>query len=223
MKTKIERFILGLIFAPLAPIAGLLGFWWAAYALLPEEWIMLGAISGIGLGILADIFILKKLVERAYRLGTVFWLTVLLFYSVGTFGFFMGVPIFNAALAVPAGFIVGGKLARETVDGVRLRRASLQASILTTALMALVCAASAFFALTSPSTPSDLRGMLGLGFEVTQPMLWGIILVGGAGLLAVNWLLTGLAVHFTHRFLSTPRTENDYNGQTAPRSDSSNA
>ncbi len=160
------------------------------------------AISGLALGILADIFILKKLIARAYQLGTVFWLAVLLFYSVGIFGFFMGVPVFNAALAIPAGFVVGGKLAHETVDRVRLRRASLRTCILTTALMALVCAASAFFALISPSTPSDLRGMLGLGFEVTPAMIWGLILVGGAGLLAVNWLLTGLAVRLTHRFLS---------------------
>jgi hypothetical protein len=44
--------------------------------------------------------------------------------------------------------------------------------------------------------------MLGLGFEVTQTMIWGLILIGGAGLLAVNWVLTGLSVHLTHRFLS---------------------
>jgi hypothetical protein len=114
----------------------------------------------------------------------------------------MGVPLFNAALAVPAGFVVGGKLARETVDRVRLRSVTLRTCILTTALMALVCATSAFVALMSPSTPSDLRGMLGLGFEVTPAMIWGLILVGGTGLLTVNWVLTGLSVHLTHRFLS---------------------
>jgi len=202
MKTQIEQFALGFILAPLAPIAGLLAFWWASYTLAPEGWIPYLVLSGLALGILADIYILKRLILRAYRLGTVFWLVVLLFYSVGTFGFFMSVPIFNAALAVPAGFVVGGKLAREAVDTVRLRRVSRRACILTTALMALVCAASATVALLSPSTPSDLRGMLGLGFEVTQTMIWGLILIGGAGLLAVNWVLTGLSVHLTHRFLS---------------------
>jgi hypothetical protein len=201
MKTKIEQFALGLILAPLAPIAGLLGFWWTAYALLPGSWVPYCALSGLALGILADIFILKRMITHAYRLGTVFWLVVLMFYSVGTLGFFMGVPVFNAALAVPAGFVVGGKLARETVDGVRVRRASLRTCILTTSLMALVCAASATFALISPSTPSDLRGMLGLGFEVTPAMIWGLILVGGVGLLVVNWVLTGLSVHLTHRYL----------------------
>ena len=203
MKSKFEKFTLGSILAPIAPLALFMGFWLISYVLLPEKWIPYGTLLGLLLGILADAFLLKKLVERTYRLGTVFWLAVLLFYSVGVFGFFMGVPVFNAALAIPAGFVVGGKLAREKVDGVRLRRASLRTCLLTTAMMALVCTASAFFALMSPSTPSDLRGLLGLGFEVTPAMIWGIILVGGAGLLAINWLLTGLAVRITHHFLST--------------------
>jgi hypothetical protein len=204
MKTKIEHFALGLILAPLAPIAGLLGFWWTSYALLPESWIPFCALVGLALGILADIFLLKNMVARAYRLGTLFWLGVLLFYSVGTFGFFMGLPVFNAALAIPVGFVVGGKLARETADRARVRRLSLRTCTLTTVLMALVCTASAFFALMSPSTSSDLSGMLGLGFEVTPAMIWGIILVGGTGLLAVNWLLTGLTIRFTHRFFERP-------------------
>jgi hypothetical protein len=204
MKTKIERLALGFILGPLAPLALFMGFWWLSYALLPEKWIPYGVLLGLLLGILADAFLLKKLVGSAYRLGTIFWLAVLLFYSVGTFGVFMGVPVFNAALAVPAGFVVGGKLAHETMDEVRLHRASTRTCILTTAMMAIVCAASAFFALLSPSTSSDLQGMLGLGFEVTPAMIWGIILVGGVGLLAVNWLLTGLTIRLTHYFLSTP-------------------
>jgi hypothetical protein len=204
MKIKIERFILGLILAPLAPIAGLIGFWFLAYDFLPEKWIPICTICGIAIGILVDVFMLRKIIQRAYQLGNVFWLAVLVFYSVGTFGFFMGVPVLNAALAVPAGFVVGGKLARVMADGSQVRRASLQICTLTTVLMAFVCAASAFFALMSPSTPIDLRGMLGLGFEVTPVMIWGLILVGGAGLLVINWLLTGLVVRMTYRFLSSP-------------------
>jgi len=204
MKSKFEKLTLGSILAPIAPLALFMGFWLLSYVLLPEKWIPYCTLLGILLGILADGLLLKKLITRAYGLGTVFWLAVLLFYSVGIFGFFMGVPVFNTALSIPAGFIVGGKLAHEVADDSRVRRASLQTSILTTSLMALICVASAIFALLSPSTPSDLRGMLGLGFEVTSAMIWGIILIGGAGLLAVNWLLTGLVVRTTHHFLSTP-------------------
>jgi hypothetical protein len=202
MKIKTERFILGCILAPLAPIAGLIGFWFISYAFLPENWIPVCTISGLALGVMVDVFVLGKLVQRANQLGTVFWLTVLLFYSVGLLGLFMGVPIFNTSLAVPAGFVVGGRLAHRMADRSQVRQACQQTCALTTILMALVCAASAFFALAGPSTPSDLRGMLGLGFEVTLPMIWGLILIGGAGLLAVNWVLTGLSVRLTHHFLN---------------------
>ena len=202
MKTSLERIILGLILAPLLPIAGLLGSWWAAYALLAEQWIPYCAIAGLALGVLADIFILRKLIGRAYKLGAIFWTAVFLFYSVGIFGFFMGVPVFNVILAIPVGFVVGGGLARETVDGVRLRRACQRTCILTTSILSIVCAASALIALASPSTANDLRGMLGLAFEVTPFMIWGLILVGGAGLLALNWVLTGVSIRVTHRFLT---------------------
>jgi hypothetical protein len=203
MKTKIEHLILGCILSPMAPIAGLIGFWFLAYDFLPEKWIPICTICGLALGILVDVIVLKKLIQHAYRLGYVFWLAVLVFYSVGAFGFFMGVPVLNAALAIPTGFVVGGKLVRVKADGSQVRRTSLQTCVLTTMLMALVCAASAFFALMSPSTPSDLRGMLGLGFEVTPVMIWGLILVGGLGLLVINWALTGLSIRLTHRFLSS--------------------
>jgi hypothetical protein len=203
MKTKIEHFILGCILSPMAPIAGLIGFWFLAYDFLPEKWIPICTICGLALGILADVFILKKLIRRAYQLSNGFWLAVLLFYSMGIFGLFMGMPVFNAALAVPAGFFVGAKLAREMADRSQVRRASIQTCVLTTVLMVLICAASAFFALMSPSTPGDLRGMLGLGFEVTPVMVWGLILVGGLGLLVINWALTGLSIRLTHRFLSS--------------------
>jgi hypothetical protein len=204
MKTKIERFVLGSILAPLAPLALFMGFWWLSYALLPEAWIPFGTVFGLLLGILADVFLLKRLVERAYKLSMVFWVAVFLFYTIGVFGFCMGVPVFNAALAIPAGFVIGGKLAHEMADGPRVRADARRTCILTTVVLAFICAASASLALSSSSTAADLEGMLALPFAISPAMIWGIILVGGAGLLAVNWLLTGLAVRFTHRFLSTP-------------------
>ncbi len=114
MKTKLERFALGLILAPLAPLAGLMVFWWSAYAILPEAWIPLVTITGLLAGILADVFLLKKLLDR--RLSLLFWVAVFLFYSIGTFGFFMGVPVINAILAIPAGFVIGSRLAAENAD-----------------------------------------------------------------------------------------------------------
>lgn len=201
MKTKLERSIRALILAPLAPLALLLGGWWLAYFLLPEAWIFLGALFGLFLGLLLDIPLLKKWISRVDAPGIAFWAAVFLFYSVGLFGFFMGVPIFNLALALPAGFILGGRLASQRADEFRLRAASRRTSVFTTSVLAFVCAASAVIALADPYTEANLQGMLALPFDVTRGMVIGLILVGGASLLLFNWLLTSASVRFTYRFL----------------------
>jgi hypothetical protein len=118
------------------------------------------------------------------------WMAVYGFYSIGLFGMFMGVPVFNVLLALPAGVFVGRWLARTGADSIRARKAARQTAVWTTGVLGLVGIASAAFALASSSTASDLRGMLGLPFPVTPVMIIGIILGGGGLILAVEWWLT---------------------------------
>lgn len=201
MKTKLERSILGLILAPLMPLAFLLAGWWLAYALLPEAWVILGALFGLLLGLLLDFPLLKKWLNDAGALGIPFWLVVFVFYSVGLFGFFMGVPVFNLGLALPAGFILGSRLASQHADEMKLRVVSIRASEFTTFVLALICAASAIIALADPFTEANLQGMLALPFDVTRGMVIGLIAVGGTALLLLNWFLTLASVRFTYKFL----------------------
>lgn len=201
MKTKLERIVLGLILAPLALLALFMGGWWAAYYLLPETWIFLGAVFGFALGLLADIFLLKKLIVHADALGNIFWMAIFLFYSVGLFGLFMGVPIFNVALAIPAGFVLADRLIAEKADETHVRVATRRAAGFTTTVMTFICAASAIFALVDPYTEANLQGMLALPFDVTRGMVIGLILIGGAALLIFNWWLTAASARFSYRFL----------------------
>jgi hypothetical protein len=199
MKTKLERFALGCILAPVLPLVGLMGCWWLGYTLLPEAWIPFVTIAGVLAGILADFFLLKRLLD--HRPGWPFWVAVFLFYSTGIFGMFMGVPVVNVALAIPAGFVVGSRLAEDNADPQRVRKTAQRTAWFTTGILALICIASACIALASPSTPYDLRGMLRLGFEVTQGMIIGLILVGGTALLATGWGLAVASVRLTYLFL----------------------
>ena len=146
---------------------------------------------------------LKKLLDRACHLGYLFWGAIFLFYAIGVFGMFMGVPVFNALLAIPAGFVVGAKLAEQQADRIQVHWVASRTAWFTTGVLAFVCAASALLALLSKSTASDLQGMLGLGFEVTQGMIIGLILIGGGTLLAVSWGLTIASVRFSHKFLQS--------------------
>jgi hypothetical protein len=202
MKTRLEHLTYILILSPFAPLAGIMGGWFLAFSLLPEKWIPYGTLTGLLLGILADIFIIKGLIKRKYDLSLLFWAMVMLFYAIGLFGIFMGVPIFHVGLAIPIGFLVGSRLAHRAAGKKESRTAERQALIFSTGLLTLICLASATIALSSSSTPFDIQGMLGLPFQITPLMLWGIILIGGASLLVINSFLTIVIVRFTYHFLS---------------------
>jgi hypothetical protein len=175
--------------------------WWGSIPFVPEEQIPFWALAGLALGLLVDLLFLRRWLAKAYALPVPVWIGLYLFYSVGLFGFFMGVPVFNLLLAIPAGFFVGAKLAHDRPPEIEIKKVVDHTVSFTTAVLALVCLTSASLALADPHTPVNLEGLLGLGFAVTLPMLLGVILVGGAGLLAANWWLVRKTIDLTYRKL----------------------
>jgi len=187
---KIEIAVIGILFGAVPVIACFLAGWWISIPLVPESQIFQWALAGIVVGLIVDLIFLKGSVRRAYSMNPLNWMVVYLFYSIGMFGFFMGVPVFNVLLALPAGFFFGGRLVQIGADSIRMKKAARYCALFTTAVLALICVASALFALASPSTASDLRGTLGLPFPVTHAMIIAIILGGGVFILAFQWWLT---------------------------------
>ena len=194
---KLEAPILAFVLGAIPPITGLLAGWWGSLPWNPETWIARCALAGLAAGLLIDAIFLRRYFRRRYALPWIAWLGIFVFYSVGMFGFFMGVPVFNVALALPAGLVVGGKLAASDCDPDLGRRIIRRACAITTAVLAVICAASATIALLSPSTASDLEGMLNLGFRVTTVHLIVLIMVGGGVLLVLQWALTAFIAHRT--------------------------
>lgn len=201
---RFEALIVGAIVGAVPPLAGLLALWWGSIPFVPERWIPGFAAAGLLAGITADVIWLKRWTRRALSLHWLLWMAVYVFYSVGMFGLFMGVPVFNLALALPAGLVVGCRLAREQVGSEEMRRASKAAALFTTAVLAVACAASAALAWTDPYTAANLEGMLGLSFEVTRPMIAALIVAGGAALLAMQWLLTTWIARLAYAWLRRP-------------------
>jgi len=187
---KIEKTAIGIAFGGVPVIACFLAGWWICVSLVAESQVFLCALAGLALGILVNAIFLAGWVRRAHQMKSWIWMGVYVFYSIGMFGFFMGVPVFNVILALPAGIFVGRWLACAGADSTRMRKAARQAAVFTTTVLGLVCITSAFIALASPSTSSDLQGMLGLPFQVTPVMIIGLILGGGALILALDWWLT---------------------------------
>lgn len=200
MSPKLERVGLGLILGPVLPIGGLLSGWWSAYAFLPEAWIACAALSGLFLGLLADLIFLKRWISQARHFNYKFWILLYSLYSLSIFGFFMGVPVFNLFLAVPTGFVVAAKLAIQP----SAQPSARQTAQFTTGGLFLICLASTLLALTDPFTGANLKGMLGLAFEPSPGQLLALVLLGGAALLAGNWWLTLTSLRFSSKILQKP-------------------
>jgi len=186
----IEKIVTGILLGAVAPILCMLIGWWGTFSFLPDRLTFLAAGMGLLAGVLVDVVFLQKWVAGFYSMSLQAWMAVYLFYSTGMFGFFMGVPVFNLALAVPAGFFMGSRLARRNACQDEVRRMKRSTCVFTTGVLAVVCAASAAVALFDPYTAANLQGMLRLPFEVTRGMVVGIILVGGTALLLLQWAVT---------------------------------
>jgi hypothetical protein len=195
---KIERATIGVLFGAVPILACFLAGWWISIPLVPESWIPLCALAGVFVGIFVDVLFLERWVRRAYSMKPLVWMIMYLFYSIGMFGFFMGFPVFNVVLALPAGFFVGGWLVHSGADSARMKKTARRAAAFTTSVFGLVCFASGTIALADPYTGSDLQGMLSLPFQVTHGMIICIILGGGIPILFLQWWLTFKSVERTY-------------------------
>lgn len=197
---KIESATIGVLFGAVPIIICFLSGWWISIPFVPESWISKCALTGLVVGVLVNLFFLKKWVRNAYSMKPIVWMFIYLFYSVGMFGFFMGIPIFNLALALPAGFFMGGCLAYTRADSNQMKKTARQSALFTTSVLALICLASATIALASSSTALELQHMFGLPVQVTPAILLGIILCGGIILLFLQWWLTFKSVERAYEY-----------------------
>jgi hypothetical protein len=196
----IENAAISIILGALPVIACFLAGWWISIPFVPESRVCLCALIGLLLGILVDVIFLGGWIRCAYSIKTWVWKAVYVFYSIGMLGFFMGVPVFNVMLALPAGVFVGRWLVHSGADSTRMHKTARQAAVFTTSILGGVCIVSASIALVDPSTAHNLQGMLGLSFQVTHGMIIGIILVGGVMILALDWWLTVKSVECAYGY-----------------------
>ncbi len=197
---KIEQAALTVTLGAVPVIACFLAGWWLSIPFVPESRIFLFALGGLLVGMAVDVVFLRSWVRHPWSLKPWVWKAVYVFYSIGVLGFFMGVPVFNVLLALPAGLFVGRWLAHTSADAARMQKTARQAAGFTTIVLGFVCLASAAVALVNPSTASDLQGMLSLPFEVTPPMIVGLILAGGALILVLQWWLAITSVQRAYRY-----------------------
>jgi hypothetical protein len=152
-------------------------------------------LGGLLIGLLIDIRYLKKWVTNRYRLSLTFVGFVFVFYNVMVYGFFMGFPVFNVFLSIMAGWYMGNRLSANSSDWKDQKRIINQATIFVGLVMVVICASSAYLALREENIGLQIKGMLGLHFEVTRPMVIGIIVVGGLALITAQICFIRFTIH----------------------------
>lgn len=201
--SRIEKVLIGITLGAICPLLGFLALWWANFVLFPKKIILPLIIAGFVTGMLIDVVYLKKWVDGAYSVSLKIWMAVYVFYSIGILGVFMGIPVFNVVLALPAGLYSGCRMVRGAAGADEVKRMITSTCVFTTSVLAVVCLLSAILALLYPYTGRELAMMFGLQSEVTRLMLVTIVAIGGLTLLLLQWSVTAAVIRRTFAAVQT--------------------
>ncbi|HPG38562.1 MAG TPA: hypothetical protein PLP19_03230 [bacterium] len=194
---QLTKLLFTIILGAICPVSGFLIMCCCAFFILPEPYIAPAALFGLLCGILVDVFYLKRWVSNLYTLDMRVVMAIYFFYSVMMLGFFMGVPIFNILLAIPAGIYMGSRLSQTLVAPEEFGLLTRRTCIYTTAVLLLVCTTSGAIALIDPFTLDFMQTLLPVSFAIRQWMLASAIVIGGLLLLSLHWLITGWVIRKT--------------------------
>jgi len=157
-------------------------------------------LAGLILGLFIDLKNLNGWMNNRYNLPVWFLIAMYLFYNVLLFGFFMGFPVFNILMGVVAGIYIGHSFVFKKTHRIKDSVIIKNVSVFTGIVMILICISSAIIALAGNGVGKDLQSMLGLDFEVSEPMIWGIILIGGFLLISIQIIITKLSIIKTIKY-----------------------
>lgn len=195
--TRLDKWFGGLLLGFLILILFFCAGWWLSFLLHLD--VMAGAVGGAVFGAAADIALLWWLIPRLFTMKWVTLIAFYLLYSVFIYGFFMGVPVFVGCMGVVAGWYIGRRYRIQGAEPPVFKRARRRTQLWCGFVLLVACMASAYIALTDPTTAANIQGMLSLPNEVTRDMIWGLILIGGSVLLILQALLVRITTALFYR------------------------
>jgi hypothetical protein len=186
-----ERLSIGLIIGGAFPfLSSLVAMVIWFYVSRNEAYAPYSLLAGFSLGILIDLFFLKRWIIRRYELSTGFLISLYLLYNIGIYGMFMGFPVINLLMGIVAGYYFGKRVKSKNIATEKWSGITKDVSLFTALVMTIICISTAFLSLREKSIGITLQSMLGLNFEVTKGMIIGTILLGGFLLIAIEYIIT---------------------------------
>jgi hypothetical protein len=198
---KFEKTINALIIGGVFPLLlGLLSLIAWYYLDKSESRAAIYLIIGLLLGIIIDLKFLKGWISHRFDMPVWFMASIYVTYNVFVFGFFMGLPVFNAFMGFFAGFYFANRICFKKIESEKRSKLINQVSLFSGLIMTLICISSAYLSLVNNEASGMIKEILGLSFEVTRSMVLGIVLVGGLVLILTNILLTRIVMVKTFKW-----------------------
>lgn len=197
MINRLEMILYKLMIWGVVPTILFLAGWWSSIGLQDNDAIFSIAVGGLGLGILIDAVVLKPKLKSIETLKFSTLMIIYVFYSIMVLGFFMGVPVFNVALGILAGRFMVRVGLYKGYSLPQMKALIRDTAVFVTVVLIGICLISAWIALIYPlDTAINLQGMLGLGFTVTPLMVFGLVGIGGIGLILTQYALAKFFAHY---------------------------
>jgi len=190
-----DKIFAGLIIGSAFPIslALLAGICWFYFDRNTSD-VLVYIISGLVAGLITDLAFLKNLIAKRYSLPIWFIIGIYLFYNVCIYGFFMGFPVFNVFMGFIAGYYFSKRIQFKNIKSANQPQIIKRVSLFSGTIMTLICVSSGFLALSFEGAGYDIQHMLRLNFEITVPMIWGIVIAGGILLIWAQILITKITM-----------------------------
>lgn len=93
--------------------------WWGSIGRVNDEKIIVIAFIGFLWGILLDFLVLNRIMEKLFNYPLWLMAFVFLFWSIFIDWFFVGLPLFNLFLAIPAGIYMGTRFQGNKIDSLK--------------------------------------------------------------------------------------------------------
>lgn len=192
---KIDKIIFGLIFGAVIPIFTFLLFWWTSIPFVKNgKVVLIISLAGLLTGLVIDFLIKRFRNIDFFKISPKLLIGIYIFYSIGLFGFFMGVPVFHPLLGIIAGYYWGRRLISQQADNESFPSEIKKISMFTSIIICFICISSATISLIDKYTADNLRGMFNLPFDITFPMLLGFVITGGILLIVIQYWLTKVTI-----------------------------
>lgn len=196
---KVEVLFLGAVLGGVFPILCFLIGWWSSVSILPEGFIKYAALGGLLVGVIIDVLYLKKWIVQAYTMDLKWLMAIYLFYSVGLFGFFMGVPVFNLLLGLFAGFYMGLRMAEEKKTQAEAEFVFRKTGLFTSIVLGIACVTAIVIAANDASTAANINGMFGMKNPLSIETILILSGIGGAVLVVLEYYLTHGIAHWAYK------------------------